>query len=85
MNKKLPAFAVCLAASALLLGVTLAIAEDKGGNAKVSAADKPAFCKEQAGKLNLTGADADDYIAKCSASVDDAARAGSTEKLQGKL
>ena len=48
-------------------------------------ADKPAFCKEQAVKLKLTGADADDYIAKCFASVGDAARAGSTERFQDKL
>ena len=83
MYKKFAVLATCLVA--LPLAAAPATAADKGGNAKVSAADKPAFCKEQAGKLNLTGADADDYIAKCSASADDAARAGSTDRIQGKL
>jgi predicted small secreted protein len=89
MNKKVAMLTACLAASALLLAVnTVRAAEDgDGGGSTATAEQMPDICKDQAAKQNLTGAEADDFVEKCSASIgnDIQRSAKPDEKLEGSL
>ncbi len=70
MYKKVTVLTACMAATALLLAVGSARAEDvagEGGGATAGAADMPDICKAQAAKRSLTGAEADEYLKKCAA------------------
>ena len=65
MYKKVAVLTACVAATALLLAVSSARAEDaaeggEGGGATASAAEMPDICKAQAAKRSLTGAEAED-------------------------
>lgn len=87
MYKQISWVSACLLTSNLLVAtISEARAEDTGkrGGSKISAAERPAFCKQQAAKNNLTGEAAERYIAKCSAPVADTADSGA-RKLQGRL
>ena len=66
MYKKVTLLTACVAATALLLAVSLAQAADpadeggEGGGSTASAAEMPDICKAQAAKRNLTGSEAED-------------------------
>jgi hypothetical protein len=91
MYKKVTVLTACLAATALLLAVGTARAEDpaaEGGGATASAAEMPQICKDQAAKRSLTGAEADEYLKKCSAPpVSDSQRSAvpADERQEGQL
>ena len=92
MYKKVSVLTACAAAAALLLAVNAAQAEDpagdEGGGATASAADMPQICKDQAAKRSLTGAEADEYLKKCSAPpVSDSQRSAvpEDERQEGQL
>ncbi len=90
MYKKVTVLTACVAATALLLAVGAARAEDpgdEGGGATASAADMPQICKDQAAKRSLTGAEADEYLKKCAAPVNDTERSAvpEDERLEGQL
>ena len=91
MYKKVTVLTACVAATALLLAVSSAQAEDaaeggEGGGATASAAEMPEICKAQAAKRNLTGSEAEEYLKKCAAPIGDAERsAAPDERLEGQL
>ena len=79
MYKKVTALTACVAATALLLAVSSAQAEDaaeggEGGGATASAEQMPDICKAQAAKRSLTGAEAEEYLKQCETSPSDAER-----------
>jgi hypothetical protein len=92
MYKKVTALTACLAATALLLAVSLVQAADpadeggEGGGATASAADMPDICKAQAAKRSLTGSEAEEYLKQCAAPTGDAERTAAPEdRLEGQL
>jgi hypothetical protein len=83
MHKRLS----CLGVSVLLLVGTSAMAADEGtsGGRTAKAEDMAAICKDEAAKLNLSGEEADSFLAKCTAPVNEDARvgAGGAGRLEG--
>ena len=93
MYKKVAVLTACVAATALLLAVSSARAEDaaeggEGAGATASAAQIPDICKAQAAKRSLTGSEAEEYLKKCSAPpVSDSQRSAvpADERQEGQL
>lgn len=87
MHKTQIVLTSCLVAGLLLAASPLRAEDDgEGDGAAIAAAEQQDACKAQAAKLNLTGADAEDYLAKCKLPSDEAARSADPEmKLEGKL
>jgi hypothetical protein len=87
MHNKQMILTSCLVAGLLLAAGPARAADDgEGDGAKITPAELQDACKAQAAKLNLTGADAEDYLAKCKVPSDEAARSADPEmKLEGKL
>ena len=91
MYKKVAVLTACVAATALLLAVSSAQAEDaaeagEGGGATANAAEIPDICKAQAAKRSLTGSEAEEYLKQCTAPVGDAEKsAAPADRLEGQL
>ena len=91
MYKKVTLLTPCVAATALLLAVSLAQAADpadegEGGGSTASAAEIADICKAQAAKRSLTGAEADEYLKQCAAPIGDAERSATPgDRLEGQL
>jgi hypothetical protein len=92
MYKKVTLLTACVAATALLLAVSLAQAADpadeggEGGGSTASAAEMPDICKAQAAKRSLTGVEADEYLKQCEAPIGDAERnATPGDRREGQL
>jgi hypothetical protein len=92
MYKKVTLLTACVAATALLLAVSLAQAADpvdeggEGGGSPASAAEMPDICKAQAAKRSLTGAEADEYLKQCAAPIGDAERSAAPgDRREGQL
>lgn len=91
MYKKVTLLTACVAATALLLAVSLAQAANpadeggEGGGSTASAAEMPDICKAQAAKRNLTGSEAEEHLKQCAAPIGDKRSAAPDEKLEGQL
>jgi hypothetical protein len=92
MYKKVTVLTASVAATALLLAVSLAQAADpadeggEGGGSPASAAEMPDICKAQAAKRSLTGAEADEYLKQCAAPIGDAERSAAPgDRREGQL
>jgi hypothetical protein len=92
MYKKVTVLTASVAATALLLAVSLAQAADpadeggEGGGSPASAAEMPDICKAQAAKRSLTGAKADEYLKQCAAPIGDAERSAAPgDRREGQL
>lgn len=92
MYKKVTVLTACVAATALLLAVSLAQAADpadeggEGGGSPASAAEMPDICKAQVAKRSLTGAEADEYLKQCAAPIGDAERSAAPgDRREGQL
>ena len=91
MYKKVTLLTASVAATALLLAVSLAQAADpadegEGGGSAASAAKMADICKAQAAKRSLTGAEADEYLKQCAAPIGDAERSAAPgDRLEGQL
>ena len=92
MYKKVTLLTACVAATALLLAVSLAPAADpadeggEGGGSTANAAEMPDICKAQAAKRSLTGVEADEYLKQCAAPIGDAERSATPgDRREGQL
>ena len=87
MYKRVAVLTACVAATALLLAVSSARAEDaaeggEGGGATASAAQIPDICKAQAAKRSLTGSEAEEYLKQCAAPVGDAKKRSASRQAR---